>query len=202
MNGKVRAKPFLDIRKLVSCGGERGLLSVAFSPKYRTNHKFYVDYTDVNGDTRVIEYRSNGRFADGATAAASLRQAAVPEPQRRPAPVRARRAALRRHGRRRLGRRSPGQRAGSVEPARQAPDDRREREDAAAVAIAGYGLRNPWRFSFDAAGNLYIGDVGQDSWEEIDYTPRSSPGLENYGWNVYEGSTRSRTKEPLRAAIS
>jgi glucose/arabinose dehydrogenase len=58
----------------------------------------------------------------------------------------------------------------------------------ASVAIAGYGLRNPWRFSFDKAGNLYIGDVGQDSWEEVDYTPRSSPGLENYGWNVYEGT--------------
>jgi glucose/arabinose dehydrogenase len=59
------------------------------------------------------------------------------------------------------------------------------------VQIAGYGLRNPWRFSFDRrGGDLYIGDVGQNAWEEIDYTPRSSPGLENYGWRVFEGTHR------------
>ena len=63
VNGKLRARPFLDIHRLVVSGGEQGLLSVAFHPKYRTNHKFYVDYTDVNGDTRVMEYRSNGAVA-------------------------------------------------------------------------------------------------------------------------------------------
>jgi glucose/arabinose dehydrogenase len=57
------------------------------------------------------------------------------------------------------------------------------------VQVAGYGLRNPWRFSFDRrGGGLYIGDVGQNAWEEVDYTPRSSPTLENYGWRVYEGN--------------
>ena len=54
-NGSLRAKPFLDIRRLVRSGGEQGLLSVAFHPNYRKNHRFYVDYTDVNGDTRVME---------------------------------------------------------------------------------------------------------------------------------------------------
>jgi glucose/arabinose dehydrogenase len=54
--------------------------------------------------------------------------------------------------------------------------------------IEGYGLRNPWRFSFDReTGDLWIGDVGQSEWEEIDFTPRESPGIENYGWDVYEG---------------
>jgi hypothetical protein len=58
-------------------------------------------------------------------------------------------------------------------------------------SIAALGLRNPWRFSFDrATGDLYLGDVGQGSIEEINYTPRESPGLENYGWNRWEGSTR------------
>src|SRR5262249_8076752 len=61
--GRIRARPFLDIRRLVKSGGEQGLLSVAFHPKYRQNHKFYVDYTDVIGDTRVVEYRSNGSKA-------------------------------------------------------------------------------------------------------------------------------------------
>ncbi|HEV2712753.1 MAG TPA: PQQ-dependent sugar dehydrogenase, partial [Gaiellaceae bacterium] len=63
--------------------------------------------------------------------------------------------------------------------------------------IVGYGLRNPWRFSFDRAnGDLYIGDVGQNAWEEIDYTPRESAGLENYGWDVYEGRERFEDKAP------
>jgi hypothetical protein len=67
------------------------------------------------------------------------------------------------------------------------------------VAIAGYGLRNPWRFSFDKGGNLYIGDVGQDEWEEVDYTPRSSPGIENYGWDAFEGTHPYETKTPNAA---
>jgi glucose/arabinose dehydrogenase len=61
----------------------------------------------------------------------------------------------------------------------------------------GYGLRNPWRYSFDRrTGDLYIGDVGQNSWEEVDFTPRRSPGLENYGWDVYEGRARYEDKQP------
>src|SRR5215217_3075599 len=59
VNGKLRADPFLDIRSRVLSGGEQGLLSVAFHPKFKTNRRFYVDYTDVNGDTRVVEYRAN-----------------------------------------------------------------------------------------------------------------------------------------------
>jgi glucose/arabinose dehydrogenase len=63
--------------------------------------------------------------------------------------------------------------------------------------MVGIGLRNPWRFSFDrATGAMYIGDVGQGAWEEIDYTPRRSPGLENYGWDVYEGRA-SFEQKPL-----
>ena len=59
--------------------------------------------------------------------------------------------------------------------------------------IVGLGLRNPWRYSFDRqTGDLYIGDVGQGAVEEVDFTPRESPGLENYGWDVYEGSGASR----------
>jgi len=63
--------------------------------------------------------------------------------------------------------------------------------------IEGYGLRNPWRFSFDReTGDLWIGDVGQGEWEEIDYTLRDSPGLENYGWDVYEGMHVYEDKDP------
>jgi glucose/arabinose dehydrogenase len=63
--------------------------------------------------------------------------------------------------------------------------------------IEAYGLRNPWRFSFDrGTGDLWIGDVGQGEWEEIDHTPRRSPGLENYGWDVYEGTHSYEDKKP------
>jgi glucose/arabinose dehydrogenase len=63
--------------------------------------------------------------------------------------------------------------------------------------IEGYGLRNPWRFSFDReTGDLWIGDVGQGSWEEIDHTPSDSPGLENYGWDAYEGTHLFEDKDP------
>ena len=103
----MRAKPFLDIRSLVSAGGEQGLLSVAFHPRYARNHRFYVDYTDRNGDTRVVEYRSNGTAALPKTAHRLL---FVDQPFANhnggQLAVRPGRAALRRHGRRRLRRRS------------------------------------------------------------------------------------------------
>ncbi len=68
---------------------------------------------------------------------------------------------------------------------------------AAGWSIAALGLRNPWRFSFDRAnGDLYIGDVGQGAIEEVNFTPRSSPGLENYGWDLYEGSRRFEDGSP------
>ena len=66
--------------------------------------------------------------------------------------------------------------------------------------IAAYGLRNPWRFSFDrATGDLYIGDVGQNEWEEVDYVARRNTGLKNFGWNVYEGNARY-SDNPLNPA--
>ena len=56
--------------------------------------------------------------------------------------------------------------------------------------IDGYGLRNPWRFSFDRETGDLLGDVGQGEWEEIDYVARNDTGLQNFGWNVYEGNAR------------
>ena len=67
-NGHIRSAPFLDIRSQVRSGGEQGLLSVAFAPDYAQSHRFYVDYTDSNGDTRVVQYRSNGTSAIASSA--------------------------------------------------------------------------------------------------------------------------------------
>ena len=62
--------------------------------------------------------------------------------------------------------------------------------------IVAIGLRNPWRYSFDrATGDLYIGDVGQGAVEEVDFTPRGTRGLQNYGWDLFEGSRRFEEKE-------
>jgi glucose/arabinose dehydrogenase len=195
-NGKVRAKPFLDIRELVSTGGERGLLSVAFSPKYRQDRRFYVDYTDALGDTRVMEYRSNGRVAVARTR--QLLYVKQPYPNHNGGQLQFGPNGLLYVG--------MGDGGSGGDPQNHAQDLASRlgklltiNVKSGAVGVAGYGLRNPWRFSFDRAGNLYIGDVGQDSWEEIDYTPRSSPGVENYGWNVYEGKHTFESKQPNSA---
>ncbi len=188
---------FLDIRRSVVSGGEQGLLSVAFDPNYRRNHRFYVDYTDRNGDTRVVQYRSNGRRGLPGTARRLLfvnqpfanhnggQLAFGPDgwlyvgmgdggsendPENRGQNLQTRLAKLLRIN-------------VNARPAR--------------VETAAYGLRNPWRFSFDrATGDLWIGDVGQNRWEEVDYTPRRSPGLENYGWSIYEGRSAFKGGDP------
>jgi len=190
VNGNLRARPFLDIRSLVKSGGEQGLLGLAFSPSYKSNHKFYVDYTDTNGDTRVVEYRSNGTVA-----VKRLRQLLfVKQPY---ANHNGGQLQFGPDGRLYVGMGDGGS-GGDPQNNAQNLSSRlgkllrisvNTRE--AKVQVAGYGLRNPWRFSFDKpTGDLYIADVGQNAWEEVDYTPRSSPGLENYGWRVYEGTAR------------
>jgi glucose/arabinose dehydrogenase len=199
VNGRLRAAPFLDIRPLVLSGGEQGLLSVAFHPNYARNRRLYVNYTDRSGDTRVVEYRSDRAGARVLTR--TRRQLLfVNQPY---ANHNGGQLAFGPDGRLYVGMGDGGAggdphnygqnlnvRLGkllAIDPLRRG---------ARWVAV-GYGLRNPWRFSFDRAnGDLYIGDVGQNAWEEIDYTPRSSPGLENYGWRVYEGRARFSSEQP------
>jgi glucose/arabinose dehydrogenase len=188
VDGKVRPGPFLDIRSKVRAGGEQGLLSMAFHPNYKSNHKFYVNYTDTNGDTRVIEYTSDGNVAKRA-----VRQLLfVKQPY-----------ANHNGGQLQFGPdgwlyvgMGDGGSGGDPENRAQNLKSRLGKllkinvnSRKPIVQVAGYGLRNPWRFSFDKqTGDLYIGDVGQNQFEEINYTPRNSPGVENYGWRVYEGS--------------
>src|SRR5436309_6515542 len=73
VNGKLRAKPFLDIRSMVRSGGEQGLLSMAFHPGYKRNHRFFVYFNDRSGDVRVYEFRSNGSVGERGTARPLLR---------------------------------------------------------------------------------------------------------------------------------
>ncbi len=191
-NGKLRAQPFLDIHNKVVSGGEQGLLSVAFHPRYAHNHRFYVDYTDVHGNTRVVEYRSNGTVALPGTARQLL---FVRQPysnhnggQLQFGP----------DGRLYVGMGDggsggdPGNRAQNLKVRLGKLLRLNVNKRGAKWQVAGYGLRNPWRFSWDRlTRDLYIGDVGQDQWEEVDVrTPRQQRVLNNYGWRVYEGRFR------------
>jgi glucose/arabinose dehydrogenase len=195
--GHLRARPFLDITSLVLNGGEQGLLSVAFSPRYAKDRRFYVDYTDKNEDTRIVEYRSRGLSRKPV----KVRQIFFlkdPYPNHNGGQL-----AFGPDGRLYAG---MGDGGSGGDPENRAQNlaskfgkllrfNVSKRKPSA--TIVGYGLRNPWRFSFDRlTGDLYIGDVGQDSWEELDFTPRNSAGLENYGWRVYEGKARYANEPP------
>jgi glucose/arabinose dehydrogenase len=184
-----RKSTFLDIHSLVSCCGERGLLSVAFHPRYAQNRRFFLDYTDTNGDTRVVEYRAR-------TSGAPVRVRQVlfvkqPYPNHNGGQLQ-----FGPDGRLWVGMGDGGS-GGDPENRAQNLDERlgkllRIDVDAAGapVEVGAYGLRNPWRFSFDG-GNLYLGDVGQNAWEEVDFLPGRLLGAKpNFGWSVYEGRVR------------
>jgi glucose/arabinose dehydrogenase len=195
--GKVRPGFFLDVRSSVTAGGEQGLLGLAFDPKYATNRFVYVNYTNRQGDTQVVRYRTNGARALPGTARRLL---AVDQPY---ANHNGGNLAFGPDGYLYVGLGDGGS-AGDPENRAQSTSSLlgkmlrlNVRRPGSAPQIVGIGLRNPWRYSFDrATGDLYIGDVGQNEVEEIDFTPRVSPGFENYGWSVYEG-TRPYKSEAL-----
>jgi glucose/arabinose dehydrogenase len=190
-NGRITGT-LLQIRSGVACCGEQGLLSVAFHPRFARNGRYYVNYTDP--DTRVVEYRGQRRLRTLLTVDQPYSNHNGGQNMFGP------------DGRLYVGMGDGGS-GGDPENRAQNLGSRLgkliaidvNRRGARPQAV-GYGLRNPWRFSFDRrTGDLYIGDVGQGDWEEIDFTPRRSPGLENYGWDVYEGRARFENKAPNAA---
>ena len=197
-NGQLRAQPFLDIRNLVESGYvEQGLLSIAFHPRYARNRRFFVYYTDNNGDTRVVEYRSNGAVALAQTRRQVL---FVDQPY---VNHNGGQLAFGPDGRLYIGLGDGGS-AGDPHDVAQNLRSRlgkilalnADRRDAQ-PQINGYGLRNPWRFSFDRrTGDLYVGDVGQNRWEEVSFVPRRNRVVENYGWDAFEGRERFERKQP------
>jgi glucose/arabinose dehydrogenase len=194
--GRVSQRPLLDITHEVVSGGEQGLLSVAFHPDYADNHLFYVDYTDVNGDTRVVEFEAR----DGEEPVRERELLFVDQPY---ANHNGGQLSFGPDGRLYVGMGDGGS-GGDPENRAQNLSERLGKllsidvdEPGSDWRLDGYGLRNPWRFSFDReTGDLWIGDVGQGDWEEIDRTPRESPGLENYGWDVFEGTHPYEDKKP------
>jgi glucose/arabinose dehydrogenase len=229
-NGALLPAPFLDIRSLVTTGGsEQGLLSVAFHPQFRTNGVFIVNYTrssktpaDV-GDTVIARYRANPPSSDVADRTSGEALLVVNQPQSN---HNGGLVMFGPDGLLYIGMGDGG--AGGDSGPGHAPEGNGQslttllgkllRIGVAATGpytipsgnpnlgagarreILAYGLRNPWRFSFDrATGDLYIGDVGQNAYEEIDFQPQGAAGGVNYGWPVWEGSHLYRqgpTKTP------
>ncbi|HYM61565.1 MAG TPA: PQQ-dependent sugar dehydrogenase [Thermoanaerobaculia bacterium] len=198
--------PFLDVRNRVSCCGERGLLSIAFHPQFKTNGYFFADYTDVQGNTVVSRFSVMPSDPNRADAASELKilQIAQPYPNHNGGQLQ-----FGPDGFLYIG---MGDGGSGGDPENRAQDlstmlgkilridvdhgspysvpfsNPYAGHPGARGEIWAYGLRNPWRFSFDrVTGDLWIGDVGQNLYEEVDLQPFSSTGGENYGWRRMEG---------------
>jgi glucose/arabinose dehydrogenase len=210
-NGSLRSQPFLDIQSLTTTDGERGLLSTAFHPRYAENGFFFINYTNLQGNTVIARYQVSASDPNRADPASARTLLTIEQP-----------FSNHNGGQLQFG---PdgylyigmGDGGSAFDPACRAQKTDtllgkmlRIDVDQNVSAPPFYGipasnpfrgggnppdevwasgLRNPWRFSFDRqTGDLWIGDVGQNQREEIDFQPASSRGGENYGWKVMEGT--------------
>lgn len=205
-NGQVLATPFLDITARVGSGGERGLLSVAFHPSYATNGFFYVNFTDLAGNTRVERFTVSSN-PDIANASSSKLILAVTQPFPN---HNGGLSVFGPDGMLYIGLgdggsggdpQGNGQKLSTLlgkilridvdhgDPYAIPSDNPFVGQSGARGEIWAYGLRNPWRFAFDKPGGLlYVADVGQDRFEEVDVVESNAKGVD-YGWNIMEGST-------------
>jgi glucose/arabinose dehydrogenase len=205
-DGEVRERPFLDVQPLVSRGSEQGLLSMAFHPDYASNGRFFVSYTNLEGDSRVVEYRVSGDpdVADPSPVRAIL---AVEQPFSN------HNGGLITFGPDRMlyvglgdggsggDPEENGQDLGTLlgkilrldvdgaPPYEVPPDNPFVGQGGARGEIWAYGLRNPWRFSFDRdTRDVFVADVGQGTLEELNAVPVAEAAGVNYGWDVTEGT--------------
>jgi len=202
-NGSVLPTPFLNVLPLITNMNERGLLGLAFHPRYATNGYFYINYTDLNGDTRVMRY-SVSSDPDVADANSAFEILSVVQP-------------FENHNGGMLafgpdgylyiamgdGGGQPGNRPQELSsdygkilridvdggsPYAIPPDNPYVGVAGANERVFARGLRNPWRFSFDAlTGDLWLADVGANLWEELNFVKANSGGGQNYGWPIAEG---------------
>jgi glucose/arabinose dehydrogenase len=187
--GAMLRRPFLDLRSRVRVTPLQGLLSLAFHPRYARNGRFYVCYTGRRGNVYVAEFRSSEGRGVLRSARVIFHATASPHPL----------AHVGGH----LafgpdGRLYVGVGDGLVPEAAQelsSPLGKILRIDVDDVGrppeVAAFGLRNPWRFSFDRLnGDLYVGDVGNLRWEEVNYVRRRPTFVPNFGWSAFEGRQR------------
>ena len=205
-NGALAAAPFLDITDRVLAGGERGLLSMAFHPRYAQNGFFFVYYTDRAGDIRVDRFRVS---ADRSRADAASGRNVITIAHRDASNHNGGLVAFGPDGKLYLGTGDGGgggdpQRNGQnplsllgkilrldvdgAEPYAIPADNPFAGRSSARNEIWALGVRNPWRFSWDRdSGTLFVADVGQNAWEEVNAVPAAAGGLD-YGWNTMEGA--------------
>jgi glucose/arabinose dehydrogenase len=223
-DGKVEAKPFLDIGSEVETGyEEQGLLSIAFSPDYRKSGLFYAYYTDHDGDNHVVEFQRSASDPLVADPGSERNLMTIEHSENDNhngglllfGPDRKLYIGLgdggsagdpERHGQSlatplgKILRIDP--RAGGGKPYGIPTDNPFVGRPGARPEIFEYGLRNPWRFSFDSSnGALLIGDVGQDRFEEVDYLPRAAQSGANLGWSAFEGDARFNKDQTAPGAI-
>lgn len=211
LNGQLLPTPFLDIETIVLSGGERGLLGLAVHTDYAANGYIYVSYTDLDGDTVIARYtRSADPNVADPTSAAVIMTIDQPFPNHNGGcllfgpddhflyiPTGDGGAGGDPFG----NAQNLGTRLGKILridvdgafPFAISPDNpftaSFDPSGAALDEIWAYGLRNPWRCSFDRqTGDLYVADVGQGDREEVNFRPGASAGGENYGWKIKEGS--------------
>jgi glucose/arabinose dehydrogenase len=204
-NSRLLDKPFLDIRSKVGCCDERGLLSVAFHPQYKANGFLFVDYTDKNGDTRIERYTVSSADRNTADSASAKLILAIDQPYAN------HNGGLNLFGPDGMLYIGMGDGGAQGDPHGNGQNrnvllgkllrinvDRGEpysipngnpfAAGGGKPEIWALGLRNPWRFAFDKGpGLLYIADVGQNRYEELNISPVTAAGA-NYGWNAMDGN--------------
>lgn len=192
-NWQTLPEPFLDISGRVgSSGSEQGLLGLAFHPNYASNGYFFVNYTDRSGNTVVARFQASPDDPDRTLPSNEQVLLRVNQPY---ANHNGGGLAFGPDGRLYIGLGDGGS-GGDPQGNGQNPDTylgkmlRLDVDDPDAVPeVWASGLRNPWRYSFDAlTGDLYVADVGQGQWEEVNFVPAGAPAGLNFGWSFYEGS--------------
>ena len=205
--GQVLPDPFLDIQgKVRSRESERGLLGLAFHPHYSQSGLFFVNYIDLDGNTVIARFHVSANDPDKADPASEVDLFHVQQPY---ANHNGGSMVFGPDGYLYMG---LGDGGSGGDPQRNGqnlqtllgkilridvdqgehysiPADNPFANGGGLPEIWAYGLRNPWRFSFDkATGDLYIADVGQDAWEEVDFVPAGTTGGLNFGWSYFEGN--------------
>lgn len=213
-NNEVSPKPFLDIRDRVeSIGYEQGLLGLAFHPEFSVNGYFYINYTGSSGQTVISRFQANPNDLNLADpdSEAYIMQIEQPFANHNGGML-----AFGSDGYLYIGLGDGGSGDDPLNNGQSLethlgkilridinsgdpyaiPQDN-PFVDGSVPEIWAYGLRNPWRFAFDRlTGDLFIGDVGQNQWEEIDFLPADHSGTANFGWNYYEGSHQFSNSPP------